>query len=610
MGGLCGSYGPRLAGEQATIVCRMLNAREAHTPGHAPVQRGEVCIGTRGAAPTPVLFERDDLVLAYEGHPRLRTAEGGTVTDPADIAAAIARHGPAALAAIHGDFALTAWDSLNSRGLLAVDRLGIRQLVYATVDEGIAFASTLDMLLRHPAIGRQLSPQSVYDYLYFHVCPGPQTIYRDLWRIPPGHYLAFGPGTDAQPQAYWSMRFDEKRTQDFPSLKADFVERVRAAAATAADNAVCGAFLSGGTDSSTVAGMLGRVTGEPAKVFSIGFDVAGYDEMNYARVAARHFGCEHHEYYVTPADVVTAAPRIAAHYDQPFGNASAIAAYYCALLAREHGVERLLAGDGGDELFGGNERYAKQHVLALYGRLPAPVRSALIEPLVLRTPLFRALPGLRKLHSYVQQAAAPMPRRYEAHNLLTHLGAAHVLAPDFLMAIDRQHPHELMRAAHAPYADCSLINQMLGIDLRFTLADNDLPKVTQTCELAAIDVAFPLLDDGVVEFSAHLPADMKLRGTRLRWFFKEALRDFLPPAVITKRKHGFGLPVGSWLNTHAPLLELACAAIDSLRPHRIVRPQFVDELRRDLLPAHPAYYGTMMWLLMMLGLWLEAKRPT
>jgi asparagine synthase (glutamine-hydrolysing) len=353
--------------------------------------------------------------------------------------------------------------------------------------------------------------------------------------------------------------------------------------------------------------MLGRVSGRPARTFSIGFDVAGYDEMQYARTAAQHFGCEHHEYYVTPADVVDAVPKIAAFYDQPFGNASAIPTYYCARLAREHGVERLLAGDGGDELYGGNERYAKQHVLGLYHRLPRPLRSALIEPLVISTPLFRSLPGLRKVHSYVEQARPDMPWRYESYNLLNYLGADNVLTPEFLASVDARHPQKLLADAHAPFADKSLINQMLGIDLRFTLDDNDLPKVTRMCELAGVDVAFPMLDERVVEFSARLAPELKLRGTQLRWFFKWALRDFLPPAVIAKQKHGFGLPVGAWLVGHKPLLELATESIRSLDRHGYVRRDFINELLDRRLQEHPKFFGGMVWVLMMLGLWLDSR---
>lgn len=606
MTGIFGSFSPRVAPGAGAALRSMQAAAGGATAVEAPKQYGSAGIGIAGSTKRVRFVDHDGLALAFAGHPRLREGDDST-SDPIALARAIAKNGAATLPALGGDFALAAWDAARSWGLLAIDRIGVHQLVYAHVDGSLAFASTLDVLAAHPGVNAELSPQAIFDYLYFHVCPGPRTIYRDLRRLPPGHYLEFGPTGRSEPRPYWQMRFDEDRSADLDALKRCFVELLRDAVASASDGASCGAFLSGGTDSSTVSGMLGRTSGARARTFSIGFDAAGYDEMEFARIAVRHFDCDHHEYYVTPSDVVAAAPRIAAYYDQPFGNASAIPAYYCAKLARDSGVERLLAGDGGDELFGGNERYAKQQLLGIYRRIPGPLRSVLVEPLVLSTPLFRSLPGLRKLHSFVEQASPPMPLRYESRNLLDYLGIERVLAPEFLAAVDRTHPHALLREAYAPYAECSLINQMLGIDLRFTLADSDLPKVTRMCELAGTDVAFPLLDERLIEFSAQLPADLKLRGTQLRWFFKEALRDFLPPAIITKQKHGFGLPVGAWLVEHAQLRNLAAQAIDSLRPHRIVRPEAVDDLFRRRLHEHPRFFGTMVWVLMMLGLWLDSR---
>jgi asparagine synthase (glutamine-hydrolysing) len=606
MNGLCGWFSPTPKADAPGHLDRMVSASRSGDTGRHVSATQRAALAAFGQQSRTRLIEIEGFVLAVVGHPRL-VVSGGRTTNLVEIAKALRDNTSVAVRGLAGDFAVAGWNEATSRGLLAIDRIGVHQLVYTQVGGTLAFATTLDALAGYPGVLRRISPQAVFDYLYFHVCPGPETIYRGLLRLPAGHYIEFGQGFDPEPREYWSMRFREDDTDSLESLKRSFVGLLESAVGEAAGTTAAGSFLSGGTDSSTICGMLGRSGGRPARTFSIGFDVSGYDEMKYARIAAQHFGCEHREYYVTPADVVDAVPKIAAFYDQPFGNASAIPTYYCAKLAREEGVERLLAGDGGDELFGGNERYARQQVLGLYHRLPRLLRSALIEPLVLSTPLFKAVPGLRKVHSYVEQARPDMPWRYESYNLLNYLGAENVLEPDFLASVDRRSPQELLQSAHAPFAGSSLINQMLGIDLRFTLADNDLPKVTRMCELAGVDVAFPMLDERLVEFSALLSPDLKLRGNQLRWFFKEALRDFLPPEVLTKQKHGFGLPVGAWLVGYKPLLDMATESIRSLARHNVVQPKFVDELLGSRLKQHPKYFGGMVWVLMMLGLWLDSR---
>lgn len=606
MRGLCGwfSLGDLPDGEQR--LSGMLAARQgSRAPAQTWLAR-RASLAAFGSHAAPQLVEIDGFSLVAAGHPRLRSEDSSAGLRR--IAKAVASKGADALADIGGDFALAAWDTRRQRGLLAVDRVGVHPMVYAAAGGALAFGSTLDMIAAFPGLSRGLSPQAVFNYLYYHVCPGPATIYQGMSRLPPGHYIEFGPGAWPEPRAYWSMRYEEDDQWFTETLEGPFIGALEAAAREAAADAECGSFLSGGTDSSTVSGMLGRVSGQPARTFSIGFDVPGYDETAYARIAAKHFGTVHHEYYVTPRDVVDSVPKIAAAYDQPFGNASAVPTYHCARFAREHGMGRLLAGDGGDELFGGNERYAKQHLLGLYQQLPGALRQGLVEPLLCGMPGVASVPPLRKLRSYVEQARPPMPLRYESYNLLQHLGMAEVLTPDFLAQVDTGHPRRLLAEAHAPFAGASLVNQMLGIDLRFILADGDLPKVTHMCNLAGIDVAFPLLDDRLVEFSRHLPARLKLRGTRLRWFFKHALRNFLPREILVKKKHGFGLPVGHWLVEHQPLRELALDSIASLQPRGIVRPDFMRTLVDVKLRQHPGYYGTMVWVLMMLALWLDSRK--
>ena len=238
------------------------------------------------------------------------------------------------------------------------------------------FAATLDALAAHPGGGaRTVSPQAIYDYIYFHMVPGPATMFAGTRRLPPGHCLVHREGQSVV-RPYWEMRYVEDLRVPEEALAREFLGCIESAVRDAASGARCGTFLSGGTDSSTVTGFLSRISESPVDSFSIGFDAAGYDEMSYARIAAERYRTNHHEYYVTPADVAEAIPLIAAEYDQPFGNSSAVPTYFCARLARQHGVERLLGGDGGDELFGGNARYARQHVFALYERIPGVVRGA------------------------------------------------------------------------------------------------------------------------------------------------------------------------------------------------------------------------------------------
>ena len=330
--------------------------------------------------------------------------------------------------------------------------------------------------------------------------------------------------------------------------------------------------------------------------------------MAFARLAARHFGTEHHEYYVTPDDLVASVPLVAGHYDQPFGNSSALPAFYCARMAKEDGVTRILAGDGGDELFGGNARYAKQRLFGLYGHIPSSLRDSLVEPALLRTVAGR-LPVLKKAASYAQQARVPMPDRMQMYNLLLRLGGANVLTADFLQSVDEGHPQQHQRDVWRQSLAASELNRTLAYDWRYTLAESDLPKVCGTTRLANIGVAFPMLDDDLLAFSMRLPTSYKLKGLKLRWFFKEALRGFLPDEILTKKKQGFGLPFGVWATRHQGLSKLASDSLGSLSTRGIVRADFLDALLKTHLPSHPGYYGEMVWILMMLEQWLQRHAP-
>lgn len=507
------------------------------------------------------------------------------------------------LASVTGDFAV-GLRLQDGRTVLAVDRFAVRSMCYRVQAGQLRFAARADALAdAEPAI----DPQAIFDYLYFHVIPSPRTIFKDVFRLPPGHYAVFANG-QLTIAPYWEPRFDEVKEVRFDTLKEEFLQLLEESVALQLGTGKAACFLSGGTDSSTVSGMAVKASGGEVATYSIGFEAQGYDEMAYARIAAKHFKTQLHEYYVTPDDLVRSIPTVAAHYDQPFGNSSALPAYYCAKMARDDGATKLLAGDGGDELFGGNSRYAKQMVFGWYDNVPAGLRHTLMEP-VAAMPIMSRIPLIQKAASYVNQAKVPMPDRLMTYNQLMRLGVDDVLTTRLLQQVNTQGPANKQREVWQQVRSGSLVNRMLAFDWRYTLAECDLPKVVGTTGLAGVEVGFPLLNDKLLTFSLALPTHYKLKGFQLRWFFKEALRGFLPDEIIVKKKQGFGLPFGVWANTHPALKALAVESLYGLADRGVVRSEFVQALINERLPEHPGYYGEMIWILTMLEQWLAAKAP-
>lgn len=540
-------------------------------------------------------------------HGFVRIANADTHEIPENLLQRYEQEGGGFLGNLHGSYGLAVVDAAQRRILLANDRMSTHGWCYRTDGESISFSDRADTIGEPSDISRQ----ALLSYLFLHVIPSPETIYGKVARLPPAHRLIFSSsGIDLAP--HWTPVFQEPGHADLGQLKKEFRSLIETSVARElanTENRPIGTFLSGGTDSSTVSGMLRKVAGQPIRAYSIGFDVDGYDEMEYARIAARHFGIDHREYYLTPEDVLTGMPLVATQYDQPFGNSSAVAAYHCARLAKEEGISTLLAGDGGDELFGGNTRYAKQRIFNWYDNIPSPIRHHIMEPLLVDNPLAERLPLISKAASYVQQARIPLPDRFNMYNLLRRLGLQEVLTTEFVGQVDAERIHVAQRDTWGKCSSPYQINRMLAFDWKYTLADNDLPKVCGTTALAGVGVAFPLLSDELIDFSLRLPAEYKLKGLKLRWFFKEALRNFLPEQTIAKKKQGFGLPFGVWALRHDPLRRLAEDALSSFGDRGVIRKDFIKRLREDLLPAYPGYYGELAWIITMLEFWLRDKSP-
>ncbi|WAR46174.1 asparagine synthetase B family protein [Methylomonas rapida] len=523
------------------------------------------------------------------------------------LLAAYDRHGLEFLEREKQPEALILIDSERQSVMMATDPIGLCNLYYARTADGLVFGSSADFVVRHADVDDEISPQSVYDYVYYHHCPSPNTIYQAVKKLEGGQCLIWQNG-QLSLKYYWQPTFQESASinlkQAGAELQALIIDAVNVMAESAEQT---GAFLSGGLDSSTVAGALAKVYPGQAKTFSIGFPVEGYNEIEYANIAVKHFNTRQHEYYVTPEDTVNAVSLIAAYYDEPFGNSSALAAYYCAKLAKDNGIKRLLGGDGGDEIFAGNERYAKQMLFEHYHRLPGFAKVAL-ESGLNHLPAVLAKQKIPfKARRYIEQANTLMPDRLQDYNFLHRHDVADIFQDDFLTRIDTAEPLRLLKESYWRPEQASTLNRMLYMDWKTTLHDNDLVKVNRMCELAGVEVGYPLLDQRIVDLSCKIPSASKLQGQKLRWFYKQAMADFLPEPIINKSKHGFGLPFGVWLKDHQPLKELAYDAIHGLKKREYFKPAFLDHAIDMHQSIHAAYYGELIWILMMLELWFVGK---
>jgi asparagine synthase (glutamine-hydrolysing) len=549
-----------------------------------------------------------NVVLAFAGD-LLNRDELRDRSERGELQAAVARlyerQGPDGVRALRGAFALALWDEELERLVLAGDHLGLARLYYSVTPSGVAFASRASSVVAAPGVVARVDRLAVYEYLNFGYVPSPRTIWTGVYRLPPGHLLVAQRGAVAC-RPYWDLEYQERRAGLGAAARAtaEAVEAAVGAALAGARPKDTGAFLSGGTDSSTVVGLMAKLTGERVNAFSIGFREPRYDELSYAALAARHFKAAHYARIVTADEAFEAMPELVETYDEPFGNNSAIGTLFCARLARETGVTCLLAGDGGDEIFGGNERYRTDRIFALWQRVPALLRTGVLEP-ALRGLGERGPGPLRRIQRYARRAAIPNPRRFYSYEFFFAQEGQPLLDPDFLVAAGADTPWQAVEAHFARARAASELNRLLYLDLKLTIGDSDLPKVTRTAERAGVLVRFPLLHLPLVEWTAALPARFKVRGFEKRYLFKYAFRPLLPREILAKRKHGFGVPTGLWLRSHPRFEALARDAL--LSPAARQRGYFRPGAIEDLLARHAAeptpYYGDLLWTVLLLELW-------
>jgi asparagine synthase (glutamine-hydrolysing) len=574
-------------------------------------------LGTAARFPTQQLFQSSRFLAVCEAQlynepeiwKTLGIAPGaaGEAGTAAALAGLYRRFGTAFLERLHGEFSLILWDRQRKILFAATDGFGIHPLVYYEDGKVLLVASRIDALMASGEVSNDIDPRAIANYLNYSVNLGPGTIFSKVTRIPPGNFLLASDG-QIRCQRYWDMRYggDPGASESDLSRKLEsVVQEAVAIQCQTADFSELGAFLSGGTDSSTVVGMMSRLNRGPVRTFSIGFDEQRFNELDYARITARKFRADHHEFLVGADDCFEALPHMIRYFDEPFGNSSAIPTYFCGRLAAQHGVKVLLAGDGGDELFAGNERYLTDKVFETYQKVPQLLRKGLVEPTLACLPFRNGLAG--RARSYIRRSNQPLPDRFFTFNLLVDNPLDEIFEGDFLESLRDYSVLEIPSKYYWKGPAQDPLDRLLYLDVKITLGDNDLPKVTRMSELAGIQPRFPLLDRSVAEISGDIPAGLKVKGIEKRYLFKRAFRELLPIEVIKKKKHGFGIPVAVWMKSHPGMRELTRDVLLSPRTYQrgYIRRSFVEDLMRKHETDETAFYGDTLWTFLTLELWFR-----
>ena len=516
------------------------------------------------------------------------------------------RDGPELLNQLRGVFAIAIWDFRSKSLLLATDRFGVKPLCYSATTRAIIFASQPRGILASGRVPKRVNNLALVNYLNFTVVPAPLCAFEGITKLQPASYLIWREGSTYTYQ-YWQMTYPENARDRKEQLAQELLERMEEAVClNSSDLPVSrfGCFLSGGTDSSSIVGLATRVKKQPITSISIGFAEERFDELEYAYIAARHFKSQHVVAHLGPDDALRILPKVVALYDEPYANSSVIPTYHCQMLAHERGLEVMLAGDGGDELFGGNERYRTHQVYELYRRIPGVLRRGLIEPIVSR--ISPEAPGLvGKLRRYIRSSNTPNPERYFRWSMLQYFPPEEILGAGLPF---RNGHGDLLAIARAHYQSAPAraeLNRLLYLDVKMTLGDNDLPKVARTAELAGISVRFPYLDHPLAEFSGRISAELKVKDLEKRYLFKLATRDLLPKAILEKRKHGFGLPIGMWLKTDPKVRGLAREVLCDPQTYQrgYFQREFIEKTFAAMDQDNSPFYGDVLWPFLMLELW-------
>lgn len=503
-----------------------------------------------------------------------------------------------------GRFVFACWDAAARKLVAFTDLFRTYPVYYCNTPHGILCATDLRLILAAMPAPPKVDLVGLYHYLNFAYIPSPRTAVAGVHKLEPGSRLEWQSGKAAVRRvadARYAQDLDGGDTERAIELRERIVQTV--VDYRPGPSARWGTFLSGGTDSSSITGILSRANeGQAVDSFSIGFGEGAYDELSFARIAVRRFGLNPHERVVGEADSVAVIAPLVRAFDEPFGNSSAIPTFYCADLARREGKQLLIAGDGGDEIFGGNERYAKDQVFRWYHNSPALVRGA--GRLLAHS--LRAVDShmSNRIKNMIQRGAMPNPDRFYSDDSFASDHFDALLSADFRAGLHKDDSLQVQREVFARANTPSELHRLMYLDLQMTIAESDVVKVVRSAKMAGVDVAFPYLDAELVAYTGRLLPHFKVNRLNKRHLFKLAMADILPQEIIKKKKQGFGLPMAVWLRQGGAMRDLVNDVLRSRRARErgYFQPDFVEQL----LQSHERGswdYSSEIFRLLMLELW-------
>ncbi len=561
----------------------------------------------------PIYNEDRSLAIVFNGeiynHAELRTqliARGHkyrTRTDTETILHAYEEYGEECPRKLNGMFAFAIWDSRKELLFVARDRIGIKPLYYYQDGEQLIFASELKSILQQRDVPRNIDRKSLDTFLTFEYIPRSYSIFQDIHKLLPAHYLIYERGKITI-RPYWHLSFqaseesEGKLAEQFVALLTDAV-KIRLMS-----DVPLGAFLSGGLDSSSVVALMSRSSNNGVKTFSIGFADKTYNELPYARRVAQVFATEHHEEFINP-DIVDLTAKLIHHLDEPLGDFSIFPTFLVSEMARRH-VKVVLSGDGGDELFAGYDTYIADRLARKFSCLPRFLRTNCLAAIADQLRPSEKKKGLRnRIKRFAEGARLPADLQHVRWMIfLQNAEKQRLYSSDFLRDLGDFDAHDLMLEQFASCNSNDPLDQQQYVDIHTYLVDDILVKVDRMSMATSLEARVPFLDYRFVEFAATVPSHLRLRGKTSKYLLKRAMTDILPIEIIQRNKEGFSIPIKNWMKK-----ELKPMMLDALSPASIKKSGFFDSNTvQSLIHEHlqgRENHSHRLWALMVFQLWWQ-----